>query len=175
MTGAVIEVKIDDTTAAKAFADMARVISDPQPVLRAIGTGLVQVTQDRFESATDPDGNAWADLNPLYASTKRGPGILRESAMRGGLMASITYETSADAVQVGTNKIYAAVHQFGATIVPKEAPALIFRIGGKLVWARSVTIPARPFLGIGSDDEEMILDVVEGALARALDRNAPRQ
>ena len=172
MTGAVIDVRIDDTKAAKAFDELGRVISDPQPVLRAIGTGLVQVTQDRFESATDPDGNDWAALNPLYASTKRGPGILRESGMRGGLMASITFETSDSAVQVGTNKIYAAVHQFGATIKPKDAPALIFRIGGTLAWARSVTIPARPYLGIGPDDQEMILDVVEGALARALDRNA---
>lgn len=175
MTGAIAEIRIEDTQAAKAFGELVRVIDQPEPVLRAIGTGLVQVTQDRFESATDPQGNAWTALNPLYAATKRGPGILRESAMRGGLMSSITFETSSDAVQVGTNKVYAAIHQFGGTIKPKDAPALIFRIGGKLVWARSVTIPARPFLGVGPDDEEMILDVVEGALARALDRNTSRQ
>lgn len=167
MTGVVIETRIDATAAAEAFDRLARVVRDPEPILRAIGVGLVQVTQDRFESATAPDGSSWAALNPLYAATKRGPGILRESAMRGGLMASITFETSSDAVQVGTNKVYAAIHQFGGTIKPKSGDALVFRIGGQLVFARSVTIPARPFLGIGPADEEMILDVVEDALDRA--------
>jgi phage gpG-like protein len=35
-----------------------------------------------------------------------------------------------------------------------------------------VTIPARPFLGISRDDRDMILDVIEGALDRAL-RSGP--
>ena len=168
MTGVVIETRIDATKAAKAFGELAKVITRPEPVLRAIGTGLVQVTQDRFESGKDPDGKSWAALNPGYAATKRGPGILRESAMRGGLMASVTFQTSSDAVAVGTNKVYAAIHQFGGTIKPKSADRLVFRIGGQMVFAKSVTIPARPFLGIGPEDEEMILDVVEGALDRRL-------
>lgn len=168
MTGVIIETRIDATKAAKAFEQLGRVISEPEPVLRAIGTGLVQVTQDRFESGTAPDGSSWAALNPLYAATKRGPGILRESGMRGGLMASITFETSGDAVQVGTNKVYGAIHQLGGTIKPKSGDALVFRIGGQLAFAKSVTIPARPYLGIGPADEEMILDVVEDAFDRRL-------
>lgn len=168
MTGAVIETRIDTTKAAKAFGELAKVIDRPEPVLRAIGTGLVEVTQGRFESGKDPQGKSWQGLNAAYGATKRGPGILRESAMRGGLMSSITFQTSSDTVQVGTNKVYAAIHQFGGTIKPKTGDRLVFRIGGQTVFARSVTIPARPYLGIGPEDEDMILDVVEGALDRRL-------
>lgn len=164
-----IEVKIETGPAAEALERAAQVLSDDQPLLRAIGTGLVEVTRDRFASGTDPQGQPWAPLNPLYAATKRGPGILRESAMRGGLMASVTFDTAPGQLRVGTNKIYAGVHQFGGTILPKAKRALAFRIGGEFIVARSVTIPARPFLGIGPEDEDMILDVTEGVIERALD------
>jgi phage gpG-like protein len=53
-------------------------------------------------------------------------------------------------VAVGTNVIYAPVHEFGATITAKNAPYLRFqypRRSGQWHSVRSVTIPARPFLG----------------------------
>ncbi|TVR12151.1 MAG: virion morphogenesis protein, partial [Salinarimonadaceae bacterium] len=40
--------------------------------------------------------------------------------------------------------------------------------GGAPVFARSVTIPARPFLGFGPAEIETTLDVIEGALDRAM-------
>lgn len=168
MTGAVLIARLDWKEAKAAFGRVERTIGNPAPILRAIGTGLVASTQDRMDEGRAPDGSAWAPLNPAYAAGKRGPGILRESAMRGGLQASITHLAGARDVRVGTNKIYAAIHQFGGTIRPKGSGRLAFRLGGRLVLARSVTIPARPFLGVSSEDREMILDVVEGALARAI-------
>jgi phage virion morphogenesis protein len=167
MTGVRIETRIDATAAGEAFARLARVVADPEPVLRAIGTGGVSLVQDRFQTATDPDGNPWQALNPAYAAEKRGPGILRESGMRGGLMASITFQTTRDSVAWGTNKVHALIHQVGGTITPKRGNRLVFSIGGATVFAKSVTIPARPYLGIGPKEGEMMLDVVEGALDRA--------
>jgi phage virion morphogenesis protein len=167
MTGVNIETKIEATAAAAAFERLARVVSDPEPVLRAIGVGGVELVQTRFQKAEDPEGNPWRPLNTAYAAEKRGPGILRESGMRGGLMASVTFKTTSDSVAWGSNKVHAAIHQLGSTITPKKGDRLFFRIGGALVAAKSVTIPARPYLGIGKDEEEMMLDVVEGALDRA--------
>jgi phage virion morphogenesis protein len=168
VTGAVLVTRMDASEAKSAFARLERVLADTTPVMRAIGTGLVADTHDRFDAAQDPDGGAWAALNPDYAATKRGPGILRESAMSGGLQGSITYRASRTDVTVGTNKVYGAIHQFGGVINSKSGGLLVFKIGGKLVKTPSVTIPARPFLGISREDSEMILDVVEGALDRAL-------
>ena len=63
-------------------------------------------------------------------------------------------------VVIGSNKIYAAVHQFGATITPKSGQYLTFWMGGRLVKARSVTIPARPYLGISDDDSKIMMNEV---------------
>lgn len=167
MTGVRIETRIDATEAAAAFGALLRVMRDTT-LLRAVGVGLVEATQSRFERGVDPEGNAWAPLNPGYAAGKRGPGILRESGMRGGLMSSITFATSSDAVEVGTNRVYAAIHQFGGEIKPKSGDRLVFSIAAAPVFARSVTIPARPFLGFGPAEVETTLDVIEGALDRAM-------
>lgn len=65
----------------------------------------------------------------------------------GRLNRSITSKTDADGVTVGTNVIYARTHQFGNTITPKKAKRLVFPgPNGDLIFAKKVTIPARPFL-----------------------------
>jgi len=102
-------------------------------------------------------------LNPDYKAMKRNSRILTET---GRLRDSITSRAGRDQVAVGTNVIYAAVHQFGATIVPKNATHLVFRLATGVVLAKSVTVPARPFLGINDDDEEMIADTVFGFVER---------
>ncbi len=168
MSGIQLITRMDVSQAQSAFSRLAQAVSDTTPIMRAIGTGLVASTQDRMDQGVAPDGGAWAPLNPAYAATKRGPGILRERAMRGGLQGSITYRARNDQVAVGSNKIYAAIHQLGGVIRPKGSGRLVFRLGNRIVHARSVTIPARPYLGISSDDRDMIADVLTGALDRAI-------
>lgn len=145
------------------FRAWQRLGRDPQPLLRAIGVGLVSNTQDRFDQARDPQGNAWEPVKDPWASLKKGPGILRESGMRGGLQGSITMDVAGDELMVGSNKIYAGVHQFGAVISARNVPFLIFRTPDGVAFgaARQVRIPARPYLGIGREDEETVLDVTE--------------
>lgn len=171
MTGATLSASVDAKEAARAFAALKGMMDDTTPIMRAIGVGLVRDTQDRFMDAVDPNGEPWAPLLPAYAAIKDGPGILREHGMRGGLMGSITSKASRNAVEVGTNKIYGAVHQFGATIKPKNASHLVFELAGGVVKAKSVTIPARPYLGIGPTDERTILETVTDALDRQIARS----
>lgn len=168
MTGVRIETRIEATEAAAAFAALQRVMADPTPVLRAIGTGILSTTRDRFFKEADPEGNRWKPLNPGYAAGKRGPGILREGGGSSSLMDSLSFQTTTDAVEVGTNRPYGAIHQFGGEIKPTKGDRLVFSIGGSPVFARSVTIPARPFLGFGPAEIETTLDVIEGALDRAM-------
>jgi phage virion morphogenesis protein len=134
--------------------------------MKALGPLLVSSTRDRITQERAPDGGAWPRLNPAYAAGKRGPGILRERAMRGGLFGSLTSQVEGRTLRVGTNKIYGAIHQFGGTIRPRSAPRLAFRLGQRLVFASSVTIPARPFLGISDEDRATILEVFEDFAAR---------
>lgn len=74
----------------------------------------------------------------------------------GRLRQSITHEVNEGSAAVGTNVVYARIHEEGGntgprTIVPVNAQALRFEIGGNVIFAKSVEhpgseIPARPFL-----------------------------
>ncbi len=168
MTGSTFTVTATDdiSRALKALAEkdggMARA------ALKNIGELLVRRTRARFAQAIGPDGKAWTPLNPGYAAAKRGAGILRES---GQLASSIVWQMDGDALRIGTNKVYGAIHQFGGRIMPRNAQALMFRLGGKIVIARAVTIPARPYLGISASDGEAIIGVIEDHVEMILENS----
>jgi len=157
MSGVSISITIADAAVRRAFARLSRMMDNTTPVMSAIGTELVASTTLRFVTQTDPEGAAWATLNTEYAKGKRNARILTES---GRLRDSITKVASANEVRVGTNVIYGAIHQFGGTIQPKSASHLFFRMGGNLIVADKVTLPARPYLGISADDETAIAEIV---------------
>ena len=56
---------------------------------------------------------------------------------------------------VGTGMEYAAIHEFGGIIRPKdEGGRLAFKIGGDMVFAKSVEIPKRPYLSRAFNEEK---------------------
>nr|WP_299152128.1 phage virion morphogenesis protein [uncultured Tateyamaria sp.] len=57
---------------------------------------------------------------------------------------------------VGSPLSYAAIHHFGGVIKPKKAKALAFKAGGDSVFAKQVTIPARPYMGVSTDNAREI-------------------
>lgn len=170
MTGARIEAKLDDKNILAALGRLRDVGVVGEGLMRRIGPGLVANIQARIDRGVDPDGSAWKPLNPAYAALKQGGGILRGRGMQGGLEGTLTFRVSGSSIEVGSGKVYAAVHQFGATIVPKNAKALVFRMGsgGGLVHAKKVTIPARPYLGFSEADRLTVLDAVDVAIKVAL-------
>ncbi len=56
--------------------------------------------------------------------------------------------SGSDFAAVGTDALYAPVHQFGATIQAKTSRGLRFQIGGRWITKRLVKIPARPMLPV---------------------------
>jgi len=165
MTGATITTAFEGGRWAAGLAKLGRVKSRRTELLGIIGKGLVKITQDRFWDQQDPQGVGWRSLSPAYAAIKQGAGILRSTnALSGG----ITFRTNAAAseVAVGSLMEYAAVHQFGATIVPKTPGGrLAFRTADGLVFAKAVTIPARPYLGFGPKDAQEAMDALETFVA----------
>src|SRR6056297_225886 len=60
----------------------------------------------------------------------------------GKLAQSVNYKYNNDwSINVGSNLRYAAIHEFGGTIVPKNAGALHFQIDGQWVMTQKVTMP----------------------------------
>lgn len=156
MTGAVLELNIGE--ADDALTRLLEAASDLKPTLKNIGIHLQQSTKDRIAREESPDGKPFAPLNPLYAETKKGPGILRGESLT---LSEIVWQLAGDdTVEVGTNAIYGAIHQFGGVIKAKNAPALIFSMGGQSFAVKSVTMPARPYLGLSQEDEAEVLAIV---------------
>ena len=52
-------------------------------------------------------------------------------------------------VTIGTNVIYAAIHEYGGDIFPVRAKALHFVIDGKHVFTKHVKMPMRPYMRPG--------------------------
>lgn len=134
---------------------MGRSAGDLTILMDQIGALLEQSARDRIESTNvAPDGTPWypSDRVDLFGG--------RTLFETGRLAASLTHEAAPDQVAIGSNVIYAGVHQAGATIVPRNARALTFMLpGGAFVEVGKVEIPARPYLGVSDDDEADILDL----------------
>lgn len=65
----------------------------------------------------------------------------------GTLAKSINYKLQNDHVsKVGSNVVYAAIHEFGGIIRPVTARALVFKVKDQWVTTQKVTIPERPYL-----------------------------
>ncbi|MBS7541488.1 phage virion morphogenesis protein [Ancylobacter lacus] len=139
---------IDDDAVVSGLARLVAASVDLRAPLANIGQVVRQSTIDRFAREVSPAGVPWAPLNPEYRAGKKGPGILRENRR----LSDIVWQLGGNAVQVGSSVVYARVHQFGAVILPKTAAALVFSLGGRIVHAMRVIIPARPFLGLSAED-----------------------
>jgi phage virion morphogenesis protein len=165
----VIEIKVDDRQVQSMLKKLAAKASDLKPAMRAISQIMLDAVEENFEQGGRPK---WTPLAPgtIAERLRKGtwPGqILVRSA--GGLAASISASYDATSATVGTNKPYAAIHQFGGrtrphVIRPKGKKALAWAGGRhpvKSVNPPGSQIPARPFLALMEDDRREIVAVMK--------------
>jgi phage virion morphogenesis protein len=154
-----IEAKLDGDT--DALLERLRKLSaiNRADVMHAIAEGIRTSTEERFRTETAPDGRKWT---PSIRAQEEGGKTLTKTA---ALKKSIRAQSGIAGAAVGTNLIYAATHQYGdeRTIRAKNGRYLRFKVNGQWVSVPSVrvSIPARPFLGISSEDEEDIKDILD--------------
>lgn len=173
MSGVGIKVGAEDALASLA-GYIART-SQPRGMFERIGASLVTSTQRRFEQGRDPAGSPWP---PSLRALTEGGKTLIESAR---LMQSQTHIASDTGVEVGTNVIYAAIHQFGGTIKQgAREQVLHFKHNARTgrtrfakanskanyakkaqIGARTITMPARAFLGLDDDDDREIIAIAQ--------------
>ena len=132
---------------------------DAAKLLEEIGALGETQTRRRIESEkTAPDGTAWPP-------NKAGHSILLESGRH--LRDSVAFIAHGDSeVEWGESWEFAHVHQYGATIVPRTKQALAFTLNGKKVFAKKVTIPARPSVGVSAANAQEITEHVSDFLGR---------
>lgn len=160
------EIEVSDQQIATFFTQLRDRLGDMTPVMQDIGELMVDSTKLRFIAGEDPDGKEWAakseatiaaykargdtpDFRPLFGPSRR-------------LSSEISYRVGpgGQSVEWGSSLIYAAVHQVGAA---KGAFGETTR-GAKIPWGN---IPARPFLGLSSDDEDKLKALLQEWLESA--------
>ena len=111
-------------------------------LLRIAGETIVSRTLQCFSTERDPYGTPWR--RSMRAEAVNGQTLSQTGRLRRSFSWTTTSPT---AVAVGTNLIYAAIHQHGGVIRAKGAKSLAWkRSGGGWSHAKFVTIPKRPML-----------------------------
>lgn len=148
-------------------AGLERFEADKRRIYREIGQSLLASIRQGFEAERSPEGEAWEPLKPATIRQRKGDAhpILQR---KGRLKKSVTLRLTPDSVVVGTNLVYAAAHQYGATISRAAGAAKLHfrRIGrgpnkgqvrfskasdkrtkfDRTAAAHTIRIPARPYL-----------------------------
>ena len=154
-----IKMTIDDREINRLLRRLRRKMGDLTPVMEEIGELIVSSVQENFNRGgrySKPGswrgGNKkWKELAPSTIKERKRLGYYDKDTdsceilvRTGELKDSITYDAGKDYVTVGTDKVYAAIHQFG----------------GKAGRKHAAKIPARPFLVVQDDDLEEIKEII---------------
>jgi len=194
MTGISIRAELQIREAQEQLRGLIDRMADLRPFLNAVGDRLIGSSGDNFRNQSGPDGRSWTPLAPATIKARQRKGqtpitILRSNSkgrIGSALAGSINKEVGDDEVRVGSPVEYAAIHQLGGTIHKPARVAKIYRrmekdgsIGRRFVKkskanvvsdvtipSHTITIPARPFIGISGADEAGILEDAENWLSR---------
>jgi phage virion morphogenesis protein len=171
MSGAMIDVRIEDKEIRETLNLLGRRARNLKPAFSLIGEIVRTSIVRNFEKSGRP--REWKGHSET-TEKRRGKGakILQDQGAAGGLSGSIKWKASADKVKIGTNKVYGAVHQYGAKkgsfgIVAVNIQSHLRKaVSGKSYKVKAHTrkvslpwgdIPARPFLMVQDEDWTEIL------------------
>jgi phage virion morphogenesis protein len=156
MAGTKIEIDSNHELVVDAIDELIRRTDDLRPVFADIGEYLLKSHDDRFDDQESPDGTPWAPLSDWYRESKK-QNADKILVLDGYLRGLNRYQVDQDSLEFGTDRIYGAVHQFGASRGEFGAT----RYGVPIPWG---DIPARPWLGFSLEDEKNILDILSDYL-----------
>lgn len=185
-----VEITKDTVTPALARGSAAMTGEGKELLLGHYGEYLLRSTRERGAREVDPDGNKWRALSPAYArwKAKKRPGVPILKFDFHMLGDQFAWQLDGDDLLVGTNAPYGARHQFGGTSQhAAHSRKLAFgknRPNGMKVFAKAhsqgvdheqwatvdayqVTMPARPWLGISSEDATELGEITKDHLGGA--------
>lgn len=153
-----ITIKVNLDSAMSALNRMACGVQDTSPLMADLADALASESERQFAAQSGPLGQ-WDILRPVTQRMRerRGtwPGkMLQVSA--GGLAASVQTRSDKTTATIGSNKVYAAMHQFGGTTSPRSM-------------IPSKTIPARPFLPFNPNTNQLTTEAAQAVQDRIAD------
>ncbi|MDD3012599.1 MAG: phage virion morphogenesis protein [Candidatus Gastranaerophilales bacterium] len=139
-----IEIKIEDAELQRALEKLISKTQNLRPLMKNIAGTMIDSVEENFEKEGRPDKWTFLAKSTIKQRTKKGYWPSRILQMRGELAASITSKYDDNSAIIGTNKIYAAIHQFG----------------GNAGRNKKIKIVARPYLKLGNNDLQMIFKII---------------
>lgn len=146
MAGASFNITYHDAEVLTVLGNLVARAQNMREVFADIGEHLLNSHKDRWGQQQAPDGAAWEPLEPKYQARKK-KNADKILLLDGYLRDLLHYNASDDELQLGTNLIYGATHQFGD---PKRG------------------IPAREFLGLSDQDSTDVLEILHEYLAEVI-------
>lgn len=150
-----ITIQLDDTNLRATLQRAHTQLQRPRLLMAGIANLMLEAVEDSFTQERDPaTGSKWPALSDRTqaARQKKGSWPGKMLQVSGSLASSVSLAYGDDFAAVGTNKVYAPIHQFG----------------GKAGRNRAATIPARPFLGLSAQTKQDIIEAVEGYIEQAI-------
>ncbi len=192
-----VELKVNTNEFLDFMQRILNKFENPQPIMENIGAMAANEVRrnftvgGRYSSPEDPIGgeNKWKPLSKTTIEIKKSQGnsgpytILKDT---GRLSSSIVSKATKDTVSVGTNMVYAALHQFGAKAgqfemlikahirkrkvtgsellksgKPGKIKPMTINTSVKAHMRKSPAIPARPFMNIHPESLEIIIQTLQ--------------
>lgn len=154
----VVNIQLDISQLSRVIDKAVERLSRPKLMFAEMGEELLAIHFARFTAQQAPDGTPWQPLKDWYRESKK-KNVDKILTLDGHLSGTLRYQASDTGVIFGSDRPYAAIHQFGGVIKPKGNYPLKLGAAKDSPRAQSVTIPARPWLGLSADDEQRLIDI----------------
>lgn len=132
-----INISLDSIATQSAIAELTSKLGDLTPIFASIGEYMLGEVRDRFDSETAPNGAKWAPLamstienkqrRQKSGTTRNGKSRVRSNAEPNAILKdtfllrdTMTYNSSAFSVAIGTPLVYGVYHQYGTARMPKR-------------------------------------------------------
>lgn len=136
-----IHIRLTNQHALDKLAKQIHHATSNKKLYKVLGEALYTVHQVRFDKEqASPDGTKWAALSPAYQAKKRKNAnkiLIRDNYLK----TLLRYQVDNSQVKFGSDRKYARLHQFGS----------------HKTTGRGSGIPARPWLGVSSQNEHYLL------------------
>jgi phage virion morphogenesis protein len=185
MLGASLEIDLSEVH--ESIAEKLARLGAMGPLMERIGALLLLSSQMRIESTKKgPSGSAWAPLARATIRRRTKDGTIGGGTLRisGALVRSLNYNANDSQVVVsigssGKSMDYARIHQLGGTIERSASQKTLYLGASGHRWVKksqaqrtkvvdvgayTITIPARPVLGLSEEDKADILEEVDSFL-----------
>lgn len=145
MAGAGANFTLETDELKELIKETGAAIKDMSPVTKAFGEYMVRQTDQRFRDEESPAGVPWAKLSPVTEGRKQKKNKIDKILQQDGYLRLVHPETGRDHASVESDKVYAAIHNYG----------------GEAGKNHSVYIKKREFLGFSDQDIQEFMETAK--------------